>query len=57
MTRSGGQVLIVGGGRGGSIRVWDAVTEAWYELSAMPRHPRSGYVTLRASGQNPERGA
>jgi hypothetical protein len=26
--------------------VWDDETEAWYELSAMPRHPRRRYVTL-----------
>lgn len=46
MARSGGQVLVVGGGRAGCIRVWDAETEACYELSAMPRHPRKGYVAL-----------
>lgn len=39
-------MLVVGGGRAGPIRVWDAETEAWYELSAMPRHPRGRYVTL-----------
>ena len=39
-------MLVVGGGRAGPVRVWDTETEAWYELSAMPRHPRSGYVTL-----------
>ena len=46
MARSGGRVPVVGGGRAGSIRVWDAETEAWYELSAMPRHPRRGHVSL-----------
>jgi hypothetical protein len=46
MQRSVGRVLVVGGGRAGPIRVWDAETEAWYELSAMPRHPRGGYITL-----------
>jgi hypothetical protein len=46
MARRGGWVLVVGGGRVGPIRVWDAETEAWYELSAMPRHPRRGLVTL-----------
>ena len=46
MRRSGGRVLVVGGGRAGPLRVWDAETDAWYELSAMPRHPRGRYVTL-----------
>jgi hypothetical protein len=46
MARSGGRVLVVGGGRVGCIHVWDAETEAWYELSAMPRHPRKGYIAL-----------
>ncbi|MHB1423730.1 MAG: hypothetical protein ACYC3I_11155 [Gemmataceae bacterium] len=46
MRQSSGRVLVVGGGRAGSIRVWDAETEAWYELAAMPRHPRRRYITL-----------
>ena len=44
--QSSGPVLVVGGGRAGPVRVWDDETEAWYDLSAMPRHPRKGYVTL-----------
>jgi SAM-dependent methyltransferase len=46
MARSGDKVLVVGGGRAGSVSVWDAETKAWYELSAMPRHPRGRCVTL-----------
>lgn len=46
MARIGGRVLVVGGGRAGSLRVWDAETEAWYDLSALPRHPRGRYITL-----------
>ena len=46
MARRGGRVLVVGGGRAGPIRVWDVETEAWYELSPMPRHPRRRFVTL-----------
>ena len=46
MARRGGRVLVVGGGRAGPIRVWDVETEAWYELSAIPRHPRRQYITL-----------
>jgi hypothetical protein len=46
MARRGGWVLVVGGGRAGPIRVWDCVTEARYELSAMPRHPRRRYITF-----------
>jgi hypothetical protein len=46
MARSGGRVLVVGGGRAGPIAIWDVKTEAWYELSAMPRHPRARFVTL-----------
>jgi SAM-dependent methyltransferase len=46
MARRIGRVLVVGGGRASPIRVWDAETEAWYELSAMPRHPRGRFITL-----------
>lgn len=41
-----GRVLVVGGGRAGLVRIWDADTQAWYELLAMPRHPTGRFVTL-----------
>jgi hypothetical protein len=41
-----GRTLVVGGGRAGPVRIWDEHTEAWYELSAMPRHPRRRFITL-----------
>lgn len=46
MAQKGGLVLVVGGGRAGPIRVWDGATEAWYELSSMPKHPRGRFITL-----------
>lgn len=46
MARRSGRVLVVGGGRAGPIRVWDPATEAWYELSSMPKHPRGRFITL-----------
>jgi hypothetical protein len=30
--------LVVGGGRAGPRRVWDAVTAAWFEVEGMPLH-------------------
>lgn len=40
------RVLVVGGGHSGPVHLWDADTEAWHELSAMPHHPRERFVTL-----------
>jgi hypothetical protein len=37
--------LVVGGGRAGPMRIWDSVTETWYEIEGMPE-PRSRAVKL-----------
>jgi hypothetical protein len=46
MANTAGRVLVVGGGRAGPLSVWDAETETWYPISAMPRHPQGRYITL-----------
>lgn len=46
MAQPAGRVLVVGGGRAGALSVWDAETENWYPILAMPRHPQGRYITL-----------